>query len=511
MNRLLLVDDEEGIRKVLGLSLTDEGYEVQTAENGIKALELFEGSQYLLVITDIKMPGMDGIRLLQEIKRRNPMTEVIIITGHGEMDLAIEALKLEASDFITKPINAEALSVALQRAKEKIQIKKKLLEYTENLERKVYEKTAEITRMYEFRTNLIENAQEGIFAVDTKGNTLVFNRYMEELTGYKREEVTKAKIIEHLFPPEFMSEFYRRIAEITNNRERTVYQPGETLMCSRSKEPIPVQVGAIPLYESGVYDGVLINIHDLRQIKNLQQELIQSERLAAVGQTVAGLAHAIKNILGGLKGGIYVVDQGIELENTTYLIQGWDMVKRNIDKIKNMAMDLLDYAKERELDYKMHSPNEVAKEVFHLLKPQAEEYGISLMKKWDNSLPDVIMDPDAIHTCLANVVTNALDACADLRAGSRNKKVLIETARDVAGNVMYRISDNGCGMDQETMNQLFTRFFSTKGTKGTGLGMMITQKLIHQHGGKIHVASDEGKGTTVVISIPRRRQNQSVE
>ena len=137
MNRLLLVDDEEGIRKVLGISLTDEGYEVQTAENGIRALELFEGSQYLLVITDIKMPGMDGIRLLQEIKRRNPMTEVIIITGHGEMDLAIEALKLEASDFITKPINTEALSVALHRAKEKIQIKKKLSEYTENLERKV--------------------------------------------------------------------------------------------------------------------------------------------------------------------------------------------------------------------------------------------------------------------------------------------------------------------------------------------------------------------------------------
>ncbi len=121
MDRLLLVDDEEGIRKVLGLALREEGYEVDTAESGAQALELFDRFQHPIVITDIKMPGMDGIQLLQEIKRRRPLSEVIIVTGHGEMSLTIQALKLEASDFITKPIDSAALSIALQRAQGKNQ------------------------------------------------------------------------------------------------------------------------------------------------------------------------------------------------------------------------------------------------------------------------------------------------------------------------------------------------------------------------------------------------------
>jgi YesN/AraC family two-component response regulator len=142
--KLLIVDDEAGIRKVLGISLSDIGYKVFTAENGEEALRIFRKETPPIVLTDIKMPGMDGIELLKTIKNENPDTEVIMITGHGDMDLAIKSLKYQAIDFVTKPINDDVLQIALNRAHDKIQTRQKLRDYTENLEALVREKSAKL-------------------------------------------------------------------------------------------------------------------------------------------------------------------------------------------------------------------------------------------------------------------------------------------------------------------------------------------------------------------------------
>jgi len=121
---ILIADAEEGIRKVLGISLTDMGYHVTTAENGREALRIFKKDCPSIVLTDIKMPEMDGIELLRRIKAHDPDTEVIMITGHGDMELAIKSVKFEATDFVTKPINDEILEIALQRAQERIAIRR---------------------------------------------------------------------------------------------------------------------------------------------------------------------------------------------------------------------------------------------------------------------------------------------------------------------------------------------------------------------------------------------------
>jgi DNA-binding NtrC family response regulator len=131
---ILLVDDEPDIRDVLAIYLTDLGYTVHTAENGETALQTFHRVVPSMVLSDIKMPGMNGIELLRRIKAEAPTTEVIMITGHGDMALAIDSLKLEATDFITKPINDDMLAVALRRAEERITMRRQLKAYTENLE-----------------------------------------------------------------------------------------------------------------------------------------------------------------------------------------------------------------------------------------------------------------------------------------------------------------------------------------------------------------------------------------
>ncbi len=143
-NRLLLVDDEPGIRKMMSLDLSSDGYQVFTAEDGKKGLELFEREKPAVVLTDLKMPGMDGIELLRRIKEKSPETEVIVITGHGDMDLAIRSLQLAASDFITKPVNPEALEVALSRAQERLALRAELNAYTRELEQRVADATAKV-------------------------------------------------------------------------------------------------------------------------------------------------------------------------------------------------------------------------------------------------------------------------------------------------------------------------------------------------------------------------------
>ena len=177
--KLLLVDDEEGIRKVLGISLADIGYEVFTAENGEQAFDIFRQEIPPIVLTDIKMPGMDGIELLQKIKHENPDTEVIMITGHGDMDLAIKSLKYRAIDFVTKPINDDVLEIALDRANEKIRMRNQLREYTENLEDLVRKKSAQLIAME--RQAAVNQAVEGLSAAmkniagDLEGGINYFN------------------------------------------------------------------------------------------------------------------------------------------------------------------------------------------------------------------------------------------------------------------------------------------------------------------------------------------------
>ena len=372
---ILLVDDEEGIRKVLGISLQDAGYEVFTAANGDEALNVFRANRPAIVLTDIKMPGMDGIELLQKIKRESADTEVIMLTGHGDLDLAIKSLQFEAADFITKPINDEVLEIALKRAHDRMWMRQKLCEYTESLEALVYEKT---------------------------------------------------------------------------------------------------------------------------------RQLLQAERLAAIGQTVTTLAHAIKNIIGGLSGGMFVVEKGRELHNEQYLDQGWQMLKGNVAKIKNLALDLLNYAKEREPDFKLCDPNEPAKQVFDLMVCRANDCGVALKMELSSNLDYTLLDPEGISSCLLNLVSNALDACLDLECVNQSLEVAIRSLKVDGWAVEYQVADNGCGMDDETRTKVFNNFFSTKGSRGTGLGLMITRKLITEHGGVIELASEKGKGTTFFIRLPRR-------
>jgi PAS domain S-box-containing protein len=499
MNKILLIDDEPDIVRVLGISLKADGYQVIPALSGAEGLEAFAKDKPEIVITDIKMPGMDGIEVLEKIKILDPNTEVIIITGHGDIDNTIEALKYGASDFISKPVRDDALSIALKRAKEKLDIKRQLKEYTTDLEKKIAFATKELRRQTNFQIKLIRSSNDGIVATDRDLKIVIFNPGAENIFGYTQSEVIYKRSLTELYPAELASKFRDAIRAHDEIRD---FPWIETSIISKGGQTIPVRFSGTVLQEKDEEMGTVAFFQDLREIKRLEKELVQSERLAAIGQTIAGLAHGIKNILHGLKGGSYLVDIGINKNDTEKLKKGWEMIKRNVGRTSNLVMNLLSYSKEREPEYEICRPNEIANDVCELLQDKAHENKVEIIQEFDDAIGEVSMDPDTIHESLLNLMSNAVDACLFDENTDKTWQVGLKTTQEAGNIIKFEVSDNGAGMDKEVLKQLFTSFFSTKGHRGTGLGLMVTRKLIEEHDGTIEVNSQLGKGTVFTIRLP---------
>lgn len=502
LQHVLLIDDEEGIRKVMSIALRDAGYVVWIAESGEQGLEIFRRELPALVLTDIKMPGMDGIEVLRRIKAMETDSEVIIITGHGEMELAISALQLEASDFITKPIHDEALFIALKRAEEKISLKRQLRDYTENLELKVQEATVEIQRISDFQANLIDDSLDGIVAGDADRKVVIFNTSAQRLTGYGEEEVVGQLTLEDLYGKELVDHWLSRQSQKGEPSSEDLSAHQDTTILSREGKRIPIRLTHTILRQEGQKVGCVTFFQDLREIRRLEKLLVQSERLAAIGQTSATIAHAIKNIVGGLKGGMFVVNKGFELSKQDYLQNGWDMVQRNVAKISSLAMDLLTYAKERKPEYRLAQVNEVAAEVVELLRTRAEEFKVNLTLEATEGLEPIAMDVSGIYQCLVNLVNNAIDACWPEICGHERGQITVRTYRHPDWAVCLEIEDNGCGIEESDKEKIFTSFFSTKGADGTGLGLMNVQKITREHQGRMEVESVPDKGTIFRLLLP---------
>ena len=503
MTRILLIDDEPDILRVLSRSLATDGYAVACARSGAEGIAAFEAERADIVVTDIKMPGMDGIEVLKHIKARDPDSEVVIITGHGDIDSAVEALQFGASDFINKPVRDEALSIALKRAEDKIDIKRRLKEHTHDLEHKIEAATRELRRRRNFLGRVIRSSNDGIVATDEHLGIVIFNPGAESIFGYPQEEVVYKRRLPELLPENMAAAF---LQAMTADDGRKDWPWTETEFVSRTGERIPVRFSGSILNERGKKLGVVAFIQDLREIKGLQLELVRSERLAAIGQTVAGLAHGIKNVLHGLKGGSYLVDVGITKKDTQKLQKGWDMIKRSIDRTSNLVMDLLSYSKEREPEYEECAPNEIAAEVCDLVRDRAQQDRTEIVRDFDPAIGRVCMDPHTLHTTLLNFVSNALDACLFDESTGKSWQVRVRTCAEPGQKIRFDVSDNGAGMSDEVQRKLFSSFFSTKGHRGTGLGLLVTRKLVEEHGGSIKVTSRLGEGTTFSMHLPYRAQ-----
>jgi len=491
MEKILIIDDEKDILKLLSMSLRTDGYEVITASSGEEGIELFKKKNPDIILTDIKMPGITGFEVLKDIKEINPQAEVIIITGHGDIDSAIEALHYGASDLINKPVKNEALTVAIKRAKKNIAVNRQLKSYTEDLELMCGIATEEFERKSKFQEKLIKSSTDGIIATDNEWKIVIFNPEAENIFGYERNEVIRKFDARKLYP-----------FDLIKMPDNQVFPYKEAIIRSKNQEEIPVKFSGRILYEEDKIMGSVGFFQDLREIKRLEKELLMSERLAAVGQTVAGMAHCIKNILHGLKGGSYILDLGFKKGETKKFEEGWHMVKSHIARTADLVSDLLSYSKEREPEYELYLPGKLVKEVCDLLQEMAKEHNIKLSYKVNANVPEeMLIDSKSIYRALLNLVSNAIDACIyDHDLNKKHEVTVIVKKEDIT--IAFEIKDNGAGMTDEVKKKLFSSFFSTKGFKGTGLGLLVTQKIVHEHNGTIDVISEERKGSSFIIRLP---------
>jgi signal transduction histidine kinase len=227
--------------------------------------------------------------------------------------------------------------------------------------------------------------------------------------------------------------------------------------------------------------------------------MMQAERLAAVGQTIAMLSHHIKNILQGIRGGSYLIEKGLEQHDEEVTRKGWNMVERNQGRISSLVMDMLTFSKEREPDPMPGDLHQVVSDVVELMQSRAAEMNVALEWQPCGDMPTLTFDPEGIHRAVLNVVTNAIDACDDAAKG----RVTISTEyapRDAVARIC--VADNGCGIEPEELDKIFTLFVSHKGGRGTGLGLPVSQKILKEHGGTISVTSKVGEGSRFTLELP---------
>lgn len=631
--KLLLVDDEEGIRKVLGIALADMGYEVLLAENGARAMEIFRKERPLIVLTDIKMPVMDGIELLRKIKEDNPDAQVIMLTGHGDMDLAIKCIKLAATDFITKPINDEILDIALNRAHEKILMQRQLRQYTQNLEQMVAEKSARLIEAE--RLLAVGQVMESISAAfrdiagDLSGNIRYFNEMPCLVSIHDRNlkiigtnplftqrlgkkigatsweiytDVQRSKtrcpaaktflsgsgqrchaklaladgenvpVVVHTAPirnadgeVELVMEFAVDISEIrrlqeelrvTQQRHQQLFDEApcylivmdrsfqitaankrfqkdfdytlgshcyrafkkrntpckecpvaltfkdglshqsEMEVISKTEEVFQLLIWTAPIKDAaGNITQVMEMATNITQVRKLQ------DQLSSLGLLIGSVSHGIKGLLTGLDGGMYLMESGFARENQDQISQGWEIVQFMVARIRNMVLDILYYAKEKDLKWEKVDVLSFAQDLVQTITPKLKEEKIHLETRFETALGNFEVDGGIVHSALINIFQNAIEACR-LDSISKNHRILFEI-RQKQNYIEFKIEDNGMGMDEKVRRNIFKPFYSSKTRQGTGMGLYLSNRIIGQHGGEIKLASSPGKGSSFTVRMPK--------
>ncbi len=345
---------------------------------------------------------------------------------------------------------------------------------------------------HHFYESLIHNTGTGIVAVDKEGKTRIFNPAARELLGWRSSRPPGANRLRQMLPAEFF----------TSADNGSAVDLAETAIRTAHSEEVPVRFSAVGLKSRGKPLGRAALMEDLRQIKQLEHQKLEAERLGAVGQTVAGLAHTIKNLLMGLEGGMYMVDTGLRRGDADRILNGWGVLQRNFEKTTALVKDFLSFAKGRLPSLETVDPNTLASDIIDLYRDAARQQGVELVLEAGDDVGPAPLDPNGMETSLTNLVSNAIDAA--MMRDEPGGRVVLRT-RDEEGDLIFEVTDNGCGMDWETKGKIFTTFFTTKGGKGTGLGLLTTRKIVQEHGGRIDVDSTPGKGSIFRVRLPRKR------
>jgi two-component system, NtrC family, sensor kinase len=510
---IVLIDDEEDIREVMSLALADAGYDVRTAADGEAGLRMCIEAPPQIVITDIRMPGIDGLQVLERLKHQFPDIEVIVATAFGEMQLAIRALQLDASDFITKPIGSENLFLALNRARERSTSRRRLKDYTLLLENEKAETSQQLLKTIAFQRNLIESSMDGILGVDEREVVVIYNRSMEQILGFPRDRVLHHMTLPRFFSPTEAVRFHEELrSERFGGRNRLFLF--ETVLKTASGREIPVQVSAAALKEDGRENGLVGFFRDLREVRRLERELadqarvLHQDKMMSLGRLAASVVHEINNPLSGILN--YLRLMARLLQQGTFTDERRDKFRRYLNitesetgRCSQIVSSLLSFSRRSPAAFAAVDVAELLRRCILLSQHKLELSRIRLESRIQPGVPPVEGDFNQLQQCLINLIFNAIDAMPD------GGTLTLDARRDdQAQTVAISVKDTGPGIPADQLSSIFEPFFTTKSEgHGLGLGLSTVYGIVERHHGTVEVRNSDEGGALFVITLPLLRRS----
>ncbi len=495
---ILLVEDEDMHAEIIRRSFEDESSLVvlRVAKSLKDARAAISDNPPQLVILDLSLPDGSGLDLLSSTGR-NEEYPFLVITSHGDETKAVQAIKAGAIDYVIK---SKATMEDMPRI-----CNRSIKEWGNIIGRKKAEE--ELRREHEFSENLINTAQIIVLVLDTEGKIIRFNPYMEKLSGYYLEEV-KGKDWFKTFLPEGDYNRIRAlfIRAISNN------QTGgnvNTIITKDKKEKLIEWHDKTLKDESGKVLGLLAIGQDITERKQMEEQLFQSEKMKAIGQLAAGIAHDLNNQLTPILG--YADLLGNKVIHDPRLTQYVKKIQIGVKRASEFTSQLLSFSRKGKYTLTNVDIHSVISVVVSLLKHSIEKK-IKIRQQLNANSSITPGDPDQLQSMFLNISLNARDAMPD--GGKLIFKTSVveldiesckKSAFDITAGKYIKIciTDTGMGMDTETQRHIFEPFFTTKEQgKGTGMGLAAVYGIVINHKGFLHVRSEMGHGTTFEIYLP---------
>ncbi len=517
--RILVVDYNEPVRTMLRDFFTRKGYGVEIKKDGEESLEAMRRDTFDVAIVDIKMPGMDGITLMDRMKQISEELPVIIIAGYTDMDNILAALKGGAFDVKRKPLNLDGLLFTVEGAVRKIRLIREnkrlvdeLKETNWNLSKMLAEKTESLLKEKSRLESMIDGMKEAVIFCDENDKIVDINSYALRLFHVTKEAVIGKDVYLH-----HTKEMYPKIRSVLDtfkNNSGLNYREWDGSIADRW---FNLRFSAVRDHH-GKYLGTILNLIDITDRRLMQTQMVRVEKLASIGELTTGMAHEILNPLNIISGNIQIklAEKGIPAgERRMY-----EVMQKQVERIVNIIDGLEKFSKQREPKREVIDVHLLIEKVLSLLDYDFKLQNITVERVFGEDIPSVIGDDSQIEQVLIIILSNARDALNErekedagkFERARWEKKIQVTTlvcdprgeALPVNGKYLaIAISDTGGGIPEKIISKIFDPFFTTKREgKGTGLGLSIAHGIIDALGGRIEVESVVGKGTTFTILLP---------
>jgi signal transduction histidine kinase len=481
--RLLVVEDSKVVSGLVTDALVRHGYECLQAFDGLEALRHFESEHPDALILDLNIPQLHGLEVLRHVKRNRPHTVVVVLTGHGSEQTAIQAVKLGADDYLTKPFREQSLVESLDAHLRRAQLQRETAAVSAPPEGAGDRHLARV--LFEAPVAIVQATGPGatISAVNREA-ARILGRSPSDLLGQGLEALAAEEIRGHWLAA------VRREAGSVRGYEGEIHLAGPG-------GPIPASVLAVERPNPG---DLLLVVRDLTRQKAFERRYFESKKLASLGRVVEGVAHEVRNPLVSIGGFARKLREGFEEKTRQgrYL----DVIISEAERLEQMVHDIEEFVQFSKQSRGQFGPVEVApllRETLAGIGEAAARAGVRIHREALEPVPPVYGDRSLLRQLFQGLVANA---CEAMPGGG---DLSVQT-RQVDSWVQVRVEDTGIGIPEEDLDAVFDPFFTSK-TAGAGLGLARAYLIVEEHSGTIDFESSLGKGTVCTVSVPVERRS----